>query len=489
MKHFITIAFLFLTLSVNAHKINNYKYLYVVEQGDLYDIETKIKEFFSSIGFSILSSTDVEEMDNAEKSYVLTATYACHIVYGAKSTLVLTLTNPRGTIVHSTSGEGITFSAKGDMRKASKEIFANIKKLNYKFTPPEDKGIGKEISVRNLSEDSIKSYLKKGGISAIEGIYKNISNDGDFYRFAILKENGEYYGVIIQTDNAKWNIGDLKIKLNHIEGNTYDAEYYDYAHVRQNCIATITDRILEVITQSYDQTYSYKYLKIYPSKGDEKNTKNVSSSDPIQNMKSCGSGILISNNIVVTNYHVIDNANNIEISLQIDGIYETYKAKVLCVDKTNDLALLCIKDEKEIKLQAPPFTISNNISDVGTSIFTMGYPLSTALGKEVKITDGIISSKTGYQGDIVTYQISAAIQPGNSGGALFDKNGNLVGITNAGVPEAENVGYAIKSSYLLNLIDSAPINIKINTGNQPKTKNLPDMIKQYTPYIAIIKVY
>ena len=45
--------------------------------------------------------------------------------------------------------------------------------------------------------------------------------------------------------------------------------------------------------------------------------------------------------------------------------------------------------------------------------------------------------KTGYQGDVVTYQISVPIQPGNSGGPLFDKNGNLVGITNAGVPDAQ----------------------------------------------------
>lgn len=51
----------------------------------------------------------------------------------------------------------------------------------------------------------------------------------------------------------------------------------------------------------------------------------------------------------------------------------------------------------------------------------MGYPLTSYMGEEVKITDGIISSKTGYEGDIVTYQISAPIQPGNSGGPLFDK--------------------------------------------------------------------
>ena len=107
----------------------------------------------------------------------------------------------------------------------------------------------------------------------------------------------------------------------------------------------------------------------------------------------------------------------------------------------------------------------------------------------MKITDGLISSKTGYEGDIVTYQISAPIQPGNSGGALFDKKGHLVGITNAGITSADNIGYAIKSSYLLSLIDSAPIKISLQKGSDMSNKELPAIVKMYSPYIAFIKVY
>lgn len=87
------------------------------------------------------------------------------------------------------------------------------------------------------------------------------------------------------------------------------------------------------------------------------------------------------------------------------------------------------------------------------------------------------------------YQITAPIQPGNSGGALFDKKGNLVGITNAGVPGAENVGYAIKSSYLLNLIDSAPININVQTGQDTAEQELSSLVKKLAPYVVYIKVY
>ena len=51
----------------------------------------------------------------------------------------------------------------------------------------------------------------------------------------------------------------------------------------------------------------------------------------------------------------------------------------------------------------------------------------SAMGKEIKVTDGIINSKSGFQGDITTYQISAPIQGGNSGGPLFDDKGNFIG--------------------------------------------------------------
>ena len=119
----------------------------------------------------------------------------------------------------------------------------------------------------------------------------------------------------------------------------------------------------------------------------------------------------------------------------------------------------------------------------------MGFPLSDFLGEEMKVTDGIISSKSGYNGNIVTYQITAPIQPGSSGGALFDKKGNLVGITNAGVPGAENVSYAIKSSYLLNLIDSAPINIDIQIGQDTTEQELSILVKKLSPFVVYIKVY
>ena len=72
--------------------------------------------------------------------------------------------------------------------------------------------------------------------------------------------------------------------------------------------------------------------------------------------------------------------------------------------------------------------------------------MADVMGNELKFTDGKISSKSGIQGDARVYQISVPIQPGNSGGPLFDMRGNVVGITSSGLNrdyfKSENVNYA-----------------------------------------------
>ncbi len=69
----------------------------------------------------------------------------------------------------------------------------------------------------------------------------------------------------------------------------------------------------------------------------------------------------------------------------------------------------------------------------------------TYMADEVKLTDGKISSNSGYKGDRSNYQISVPIQPGNSGGPLVDEYGNIIGIVCAKITNADNVGYAVKS--------------------------------------------
>jgi serine protease Do len=96
------------------------------------------------------------------------------------------------------------------------------------------------------------------------------------------------------------------------------------------------------------------------------------------------------------------------------------------------------------------------------------------------------------QGDITSYQISVPIQPGNSGGPLFDFDGNLIGITSSGVNRkldiTENVNYAIKSSYLKNLIDVLDYKLTLPNDTSISHMTLTEKIKELSDYVVLIKI-
>lgn len=136
--------------------------------------------------------------------------------------------------------------------------------------------------------------------------------------------------------------------------------------------------------------------------------------------KSSGSGFFVdSRGYIATNYHVIEDARQIEISFVRNGEWEHYPASVVLSDKQNDLSILKIESTSFKTLGNIPYNFTTNIKDTGSEVFTLGYPIASVMGDEVKFTDGKISSKTGIQGDVTVYQISVPIQPGNSGGPLL----------------------------------------------------------------------
>lgn len=207
--------------------------------------------------------------------------------------------------------------------------------------------------------------------------------------------------------------------------------------------------------------------------------------------KSNGSGFFIDKTgYLVTNYHVIKEGKVFEIDVTNNGQTKSYEAKLISTDKKNDLAILKIISADFKPLESLNYYFSTKTKDVGASVFALGYPLTQLMGNEVKFTDGKISSKSGFQGDITTYQISVPIQPGNSGGPLFDEKGNLVGITSSGINKqlANNANYAIKTSYLKLLIESISDKIELPDSSIIKDNTLTEQIKILSDYVVLIKV-
>lgn len=499
MKHLFLLLLFICSITTYGHKINGYKFVHVEETGNLLGVEDRLSEYLSKIGFQLVASYEIEDMSNEDKALLLFVTYDWTIVDGGHSTLIVKFQDVTTSVIYTVAGQGISFSAKGDMKNALKKIFSKMDALNYKFDPKLLKAHGaEETEFATWTEDSIKQYLDHNKIAPLEGIYKNYSNSLDYYSIAVLKKGKTYYAVVLDSNNARWGKGETKMTFSYIDKKTYDVSYYDFKGKKLNSLATLEDRMLTFNANFGDGIGEWQFLKIYPSGSDEEEDvegnddgNGTSQQQSDKTIKGTGSGFIISGKVVATNFHVVDGAGKITVTLTSDGVPEEYNARVLSVDKTNDLALVTIKDDKFTPLKPAPYRIATSASDVGTSIFTMGYPMTNILGEEMKITDGLISSKTGFKGSATEYQISAPIQPGNSGGALFDKSGNLVGITNAGLRnnEIENVNYAIKTNYLLNLIDSAPIDIELPKGEDLSSKTLPELINAYKPYVAIIKVY
>lgn len=206
-----------------------------------------------------------------------------------------------------------------------------------------------------------------------------------------------------------------------------------------------------------------------------------------------GSGFFISEDgYLATNHHVVDGATTIEVSFVRDGQWVNYPASVVMSDKQNDLSILKIAGSSFQPMPTIPYNFVTRVQDTGSEVFTLGYPMADVMGNEVKFTDGKISSKSGIQGDATVYQMTVPIQPGNSGGPLFNMDGSLVGITSSTLNReyfrSENVNYAIKSSYLKALVERLPQHIELQTQSQVAGLPLVEKIKRLENYMIFIKV-
>ena len=194
------------------------------------------------------------------------------------------------------------------------------------------------------------------------------------------------------------------------------------------------------------------------------------------NATKTGSGFAITaNGYIVTNCHVVEDSS--KITLVRDGL--EYPATIVAADESNDIAILKISSST-----IPLPLITSRKTKIGNAVYSMGFPNVQLQGLSPKFTSGLISSLTGLRDDPKHFQISVPVQPGNSGGALVDNRGNVIGVVTAKLSQkaainttgtiAENVNYALKSSYVLILLESLPeISDKLmdeNSSEMPSDK-------------------
>jgi S1-C subfamily serine protease len=202
-----------------------------------------------------------------------------------------------------------------------------------------------------------------------------------------------------------------------------------------------------------------------------------------------GTGIVISSSgHVVTNQHVVSGCvGDIQGSL---GGEAPVKLRLVSSDETNDLALL----------QAPtPFKAVASIRSKpvrsGDSVVAIGYPFHGLLTSDFTVTTGIVSSLSGIMNDTRYLQISAAVQPGNSGGPLLDTAGQVAGVVamkldalkmvkvTGDIPE--NINFAIKTGTLRDFLDNSTIDYQSGDAKTDlKTTDIAQNARAFTLLIS-----
>jgi S1-C subfamily serine protease len=209
------------------------------------------------------------------------------------------------------------------------------------------------------------------------------------------------------------------------------------------------------------------------------------------NPRCFGTGFFITGDgYLISNYHVIKKATKVRLVMSAG----TVDAKVVQVDVANDLALL-----KAVGQFTPLPILSSRSAHLGGTVATIGFPDPLLQGFSPKLAKGEIASLSGVSDDPRYFQISVPVQPGNSGGALVDDRGNVIGIVSAKLDASvalaasgaspENVNYAVKSSLLLSFLESVPeVSAKLKSPDMADEK-FEDVVKSAQAAAVLVLVY
>ena len=306
--------------------------------------------------------------------------------------------------------------------------------------------------------------------SEIEGLWSDQENR---YNVAITTAppnmDFDYVAVIVSTNSPVWSKGEIKMEFKKTAASgAFVGNYYPASKKRAGTMYTLErGGLLEF---SYpgpnNEQISSFFVKSWPAAKASEITAAPGSSGP--KATSSGTGFLISSDgLVATNWHVVEGAE--DITVQFPWQQSPVVARVTIKDPANDLAILKLAegDIAGSPCNSLPYELKKASSaTLGGKISTIGYPLEGVLGAGPKYTEGSISALTGLKDDVRCLQISAAIQPGNSGSPLIDEAGDVIGIIVSTLSPAfqykmtetlpQNINFAIKADYLLNLMEMLP---------------------------------
>lgn len=190
---------------------------------------------------------------------------------------------------------------------------------------------------------------------------------------------------------------------------------------------------------------------------------------------SSGTGFVVADGRIMTNNHVVDECGRMVVR---NAAGTRYPARVDVVDRRRDLALMTVPASV-----GPPLTFRDNPpAQLGENVVTFGFPLSGLLSSGPTLTTGDVSALSGLRDNPTNIQISAPVQPGNSGGPLLDSQANVIGVvvsklnaariaemTGGDIPQ--NVNFAVKGTEALSFLRANGVQPKVASSSGADKRN------------------